>query len=218
MKAEVALPSTLAATLMAPISVAARSDLGHETIGYSLGPAATAHQVRYQRGFGFTRPFHFIDANDNPPSSCSVDLARDCGSGGCAVSAIQNYTSRAQQALLFITHFIGDIGQPLHDEALELGENRIAARCDGTSTNLHATWNINALYGGSPQTYASELVRRISSGGYASLAAGWVNDISQAALSGTDVPLTWAQEVNAYDCTVVFNFSQGQDLCDTSYL
>jgi len=38
------------------------------------------------------------------------------------------------------------------------------------------------------------------SGEYASLAAGWVSDISQAALSGTGVPLTWSREANAYDC------------------
>ncbi|KAI4094761.1 MAG: hypothetical protein LQ348_001482 [Seirophora lacunosa] len=31
------------------------------------------------------------DAEDNPPSTCSVDLNRDCGAGGCIVSAIANY-------------------------------------------------------------------------------------------------------------------------------
>lgn len=31
------------------------------------------------------------DAEDSPPSSCSVDLNRDCGTGGCVVSAIANY-------------------------------------------------------------------------------------------------------------------------------
>lgn len=33
------------------------------------------------------------DAEDNPPSACSVDLNRDCGAGGCIVSAIANYVS-----------------------------------------------------------------------------------------------------------------------------
>lgn len=88
------------------------------------------------------------------------------------------------------------------------------------------TKNVNALYGGSPQTYASALATRITvkflwrllfywdvlirqttigdtitqSGEYALEAPGWVSDINQAALSGTDVPLTWSQEANAYDC------------------
>jgi len=33
-----------------------------------------------------------IDAIDSPPSSCGVDLVRDC-EGGCIVSAIGNYVS-----------------------------------------------------------------------------------------------------------------------------
>lgn len=36
--------------------------------------------------------------------------------------------------------FVGDIGQPLHDEALELGGNDISAVCLKKSTNLHAAW------------------------------------------------------------------------------
>lgn len=89
------------------------------------------------------------------------------------------------------------------------------------------TKNVNALYGGSPQTYASNLATRItvtaysplsflltcpddrrwvydycnkSQGQYASLAAGWVSSMTQSALSSTAVPLTWAQESNAFDC------------------
>ena len=39
----------------------------------------------------FSAPYHFIDANDNPPSSCGVDYERDCGASGCVVGAISNY-------------------------------------------------------------------------------------------------------------------------------
>ena len=34
--------------------------------------------------------------------------------------------------------FLGDIGQPLHVEAYEVGGNDIDAKCSGKSTNLHA--------------------------------------------------------------------------------
>lgn len=204
------------------------------TFDFSLGNASTwADTVRSQTAFKFTAPFHFIDANDSPPTSCSVDFTRDCGSTGCVVSAIQNYTIRVQtqtsatqiqQALLFITHFLGDIGQPLHDEALDVGGNTISAICNGASTNLHAAWdtgipttNVNALYGGSAQTWANNLAARITSGQYASLAPGWVSSINTAALSGTTVPLSWAQEANSNDCTVVFGFTSGQDLCKGTY-
>ncbi|KAN0135450.1 S1/P1 nuclease [Lactarius tabidus] len=255
---KLALPYTLAASLVAPYGVSAWGNLGHQTTGYlamqfltpstlstvqsilgssfsfSLGPAATwADTVRSETAFKFSAPFHYIDALDSPPTSCSVNYARDCGASGCVVSAIQNYTNRVQtqtdptqiqQALLFITHFTGDIGQPLHDENYEVGGNDIPAVCNGGSTNLHAAWdtgmlttNVNALYGGSAQTWASNLATRITSGEYASLAAGWISNINTAALSGTAVPLGWAQEANAYDCSVVFDFVTGQDLCTGTY-
>ncbi|KAI0259205.1 nuclease Le1 [Gloeopeniophorella convolvens] len=251
--------SALAAALAAPNGVVAWGNLGHETTGFlamqfldsttlsavqsslgstfnfSLGPAATwADEVRSEAAFKFSAPFHFIDAEDDPPTSCSVNVQRDCGSAGCVISAIQNYTERIQepsldatqhqQALLFITHFIGDIGQPLHDEALEVGGNDISAICSGSKTNLHAAWdtgmltkNLDALYGGSPQTYASALAERITSGEYKSLSAGWISGITKSALNSTAEPLVWAQEANAFDCTVVFNFTTGQDLCDSDY-
>ena len=63
-----------------------------------LGPGVTmpsissyADDYRYTTAGKFSAPYHFIDAEDNPPSACSVDLNRDCGTGGCVVSAIANY-------------------------------------------------------------------------------------------------------------------------------
>lgn len=63
-----------------------------------LGPGVTmpsiasyADTFRYTADGKFSAPYHFIDAEDNPPTSCGVDLGRDCGAGGCVVSAIANY-------------------------------------------------------------------------------------------------------------------------------
>lgn len=71
----------------------AQGILGSTNDSY-LGDVATwADSYRYTSAGKFSAPFHFIDANDSPPSSCSVDYDRDCGSGGCVVSAILNYTS-----------------------------------------------------------------------------------------------------------------------------
>lgn len=50
-----------------------------------------ADSYRYTTAGKFSAPYHYIDANDSPPSSCSVDLSRDCDSEGCVVSAIKNY-------------------------------------------------------------------------------------------------------------------------------
>lgn len=64
-----------------------------------------------------------------------MDYTRDCTAAGCSISAIANYTQRVtdgrlsatntNQALMFLVHFLGDITQPLHDEALDVGGNTI---------------------------------------------------------------------------------------------
>jgi hypothetical protein len=53
--------------------------------------ASWADSFRYTSAGSFSAPFHYIDAEDSPPSSCGVTLSRDCGSSGCIVSAIANY-------------------------------------------------------------------------------------------------------------------------------
>ena len=78
--------------------VAAWGEVGHQAVGYiameflapeatafvketvassydhSLGPAAVwADSVRHTKGFTFTAPFHFVDAEDDPlGGACSV--------------------------------------------------------------------------------------------------------------------------------------------------
>uniref|UniRef100_A0A8H7Y2I7 Uncharacterized protein n=1 Tax=Psilocybe cubensis TaxID=181762 RepID=A0A8H7Y2I7_PSICU len=61
----------------------------------SLGPAAPwADDVRSEAGFSWSSALHFVDAEDNPPTSCSVSESRDCGNGRCILTAIANYTTR----------------------------------------------------------------------------------------------------------------------------
>ena len=55
--------------------------------------ASWADNYRATTAGKFSAPYHFIDAEDNPPTSCSVETTRDCGAGGCVVSAIANYVS-----------------------------------------------------------------------------------------------------------------------------
>ncbi|KAA1476819.1 nuclease Le1 [Dentipellis sp. KUC8613] len=265
------------ASLALPKYASAWGNLGHETIGYiamefigsktlsfvqsslgstynfSLGPAATwADSVRSEAAYKFSAPFHFIDAEDSPPDSCSVNQARDCGDEGCILTAIQNYTARVQEtslnaqqrqeALKFISdsrtfmadidtpspdlrlQFVGDIGQPLHVEAFEVGGNDISAKCDGKSTNLHAAWdtgmlekNLDANFNGDPQVWAAALTKEIKSGSYESLSDGWVSCIKSSALSSTSCPLVWAKESNSFDCSDVFSYTTGEDLCDSAY-
>jgi hypothetical protein len=65
--------------------------LHNKTTSYLAGVATWADSFRYTAAGRFSAPFHFIDAQDTPPSSCNVKFTRDCGGSGCIVGAIQNY-------------------------------------------------------------------------------------------------------------------------------
>lgn len=195
--------------------------------------ASWADTYRYTTAGRFSAPYHFIDAEDAPPSSCSVDLSRDCGSGGCVVSAIANYTQRVQdgrlshehtkEALEFLIHFLGDITQPLHDEAEQVGGNDITVTWDGKSTNLHSCWDtqmVEKAAGGGNTTatlnaFSETLIARIDSGSYSSVKGSWVScvDISTA----SDCALEWAQDANAYNCQYVLKTDESGKELDGNY-
>ncbi len=68
-----------------------QSLLGDASADYLASVASWADSYRYTSAGKFSAPYHFIDSHDDPPSRCGVDLDRDCGAGGCVVSAISNY-------------------------------------------------------------------------------------------------------------------------------
>ncbi|KAF2090173.1 hypothetical protein K490DRAFT_63044 [Saccharata proteae CBS 121410] len=192
--------------------------LDDTTTSYLANVATWADSYRYTSEGSFSAEYHFVDANDDPPSSCSVEFERDCPDSGCIISAIANYTSRVgetslsttqrQMALKWIIHFLGDIHQPLHDEALAYGANDIDVTFDDSKTNLHHIWDTNMpeqLVGGysltDAKSWAKTLTTAIKSGTYKSSAAGWLDgmDIDDAESSA----LLWAQGSNAYVCSTV---------------
>lgn len=192
--------------------------LGDTSTDYLASVASWADSYRSTTAGKFSSSFHYIDANDKPPSACSVSFSRDCGSGGCIVSAISNYTTRLltsslskaerQVAAKMIVHFLGDIGQPLHCEALDVGGNSIDVTYGGDTTNLHAVWDSNiaeAIAGGSglasAKSWAATLTTAINTGTYKSAAAGWVSGLSIT--SSQSSALTWATESNAAVCSTV---------------
>lgn len=168
--------------------------------------------------------FHYIDAEDDPPNSCNVDYERDCHpEEGCIVSAIANYTQRVQQpsvlpaqelnyALRWIVHFLGDIAQPLHTEAIAIGGNTINVTFDGAGWNLHALWDtaipnkIRGIEGNvsltDAKSWATDLTEDIKTGKYKACAQTWVqgDDVADAKRSA----LAWARDTNLYVCSSVF--------------
>jgi hypothetical protein len=66
--------------------------LGDTSTSYLATAATWADSFRYTSAGSYSRPYHFIDSNDDPLNgNCGSDYTRDCGSGGCVVSAINNY-------------------------------------------------------------------------------------------------------------------------------
>ncbi|KAG8529470.1 uncharacterized protein KY384_006107 [Bacidia gigantensis] len=196
--------------------------------------ASWADTYRYTTAGRFSAPYHFIDAEDSPPSACSVNLNRDCGAGGCVVSAIANYTQRVQdgrlthenskEALEFLIHFIGDVTQPLHDEAEQVGGNDIPVTWDGATTNLHACWDTQMLEkaagGGNTSatlsSFSATLIGRIDSGSYSGQKASWLSCSNIKTASAC--ALAWAQDANAFNCQYVLKTDEnGKELDGTYY-
>jgi hypothetical protein len=114
-------------TLQLASTVSAWGELGHETIAliaqnfvstttktfcqkilndtsdtYLSSVASWADSYRYTAAGKFSAPYHFIDAEDNPPHTCNVDYQRDCGAAGCVVSAITNYVRASNRCTYFL--------------------------------------------------------------------------------------------------------------------
>ncbi|KAG6913293.1 hypothetical protein DXG01_008134 [Tephrocybe rancida] len=131
--------------------------------------------------------------------------------------------------------FLGDIGQPLHVENRGVGGNAIPVTCSGNTTNLHALWDASLIekliaseYDNSVTGWAHSLAESIKYGKYQRFAADWVSCSSTTAklhpvkataegIIPLKCPIVWAKDSNAYDCSYVFNYINGTDLCDTSY-
>jgi hypothetical protein len=237
------LPSLVVASVFSLARIAdAWGTLGHETVAwiaqsyvsdttkeavqtildskksdYMANVSTWADSYRYTDGGGWSAPLHYIDANDSPPESCSVDFNRDCGEAGCSVSAIVNYTSILLDdqskaavkldAMRFIIHFIGDLHQPLHDEALDVGGNTINVTYDGDDTNLHHIWDTEIVEqladGQDAEAFGKNLTAAIKAGDYGWDASTW---LTGATLNDTQATaMTWAKEANGYVCSDVLS-------------
>ncbi|XP_031249430.1 endonuclease 1-like [Pistacia vera] len=115
-------------------------------------------QVRHWYRYRWTSSLHFIDT---PDEACTFEFSRDChDSHGvkdmCIVGAIQNFTSQLlhyregtsdrrhnmTEALLFLSHFLGDVHQPMHvGFTSDEGGNTIELRWFRHKSNLHHVWD-----------------------------------------------------------------------------
>lgn len=100
-----------------------------------------------------TAPWHFLDVK---PEVRRLDLVRDCPQPkSCIVDQIERHSSvlrskapkeQRAESLKFLTHFVGDVHQPLHTAIIgDQGGNAIKVTFLGRETNMHAVWDYGLL-------------------------------------------------------------------------
>ncbi|XP_058085120.1 endonuclease 1 [Magnolia sinica] len=152
-------------------------------------------QIRHWYRYRWTSPLHFIDTPDN---ACTFDYSRDCHDphgkeNMCVAGAVRNFTSQLlhyregssdrrynmTEALLFLSHFMGDVHQPLHvGFTSDQGGNTIQLRWYRHKSNLHHVWDreiiltaIKELYGKDVDLFQEDIQTNYTSG-------IWSDDIS----------------------------------------
>ncbi|MDY0747639.1 S1/P1 nuclease [Paucibacter sp. R3-3] len=96
-----------------------------------------------------TASWHYV--NFPRDGNCNYDESRDCASGACVVGALERQTAILKSdapddkrllALKYVTHFVGDVHQPLHaGYADDKGGNTYQVQFAGRGTNLHSVWD-----------------------------------------------------------------------------
>jgi hypothetical protein len=102
--------------------------------------------------FPHSDKWHFIDIPVDGKQHSQADVRSFCDPNGCAPQMIEHYrdaltptASAAVQAeaILFLTHFVGDVHQPLHaaERNNDAGANLVRVKFFGMSFPLHHVWD-----------------------------------------------------------------------------
>ncbi|CAN6825992.1 unnamed protein product [Brassica oleracea] len=137
----------------------------------------------------WTAALHFADT---PDDKCNYDYSRDCPNDWCVTGAIFNYTNQLMsaskdsqsivhynltEALMFLSHYMGDIHQPLHESFLgDLGGNKVKVNWYNQETNLHRVWDDMIIESALEKYYNSSLSVMIHAL-QDKLKYGWSNDV-----------------------------------------
>ncbi|XP_059623244.1 endonuclease 1-like [Cornus florida] len=131
-------------------------------------------QIRHWYRYRWTSSLHFIDT---PDEACTFQYKRDCHDPHgvkdmCVAGAIQNFTTQLShyregtsdrrynltEALLFLSHFMGDIHQPLHvGFTTDEGGNTINLRWFRHKSNLHHVWDREIVLTAAADYYGKDM-------------------------------------------------------------
>ncbi|KAI3720048.1 hypothetical protein L6452_20955 [Arctium lappa] len=156
------------------LTQAAADAVNHLLPEYAEGDLASlcswADHVKFR--YHWSSPLHYIDT---PDDLCTYQYNRDCKDedgtmGRCVAGAIKNYTTQLQdygkqtsqynltEALLFLSHFIGDIHQPLHvGFTTDRGGNTINVHWFTRKAVLHHVWDDSIIETAEERFYNSDV-------------------------------------------------------------
>ena len=168
-----------------------------------------------------TSAYHFVNI---PAGSAGVDLARDCSDPRtrCVVWAIKRYAEllarpggTAQErleALKFLSHFVGDLHQPLHAGRLaDLGGNRVRVSFFGDAGDPRSPMQLHRVWDNS-------ILRRAQLGWPQSadgLIAG-LTTIAVLAWANSDV-VAWTNESYRISEELVYSVADGGEVGESYY-
>lgn len=197
-----------------------------------------ADEICHHYKWRWTGPLHYVDT---PDFKCNYEYSRDCHDFArrrdrCVAGAIYNYSAQLisyqdsehrwkynlTEALMFLSHFIGDIHQPLHvgfygDE----GGNTIIVRWYRRKTNLHHVWDNMIIESALKKFYNSDIdimiqtiKKNILEGESADIQV-WQNCVSNQ----TVCPDPYASESISLACKFAYrNATPGSTLSDEYFL
>ncbi|XP_076951187.1 endonuclease 2-like [Bidens hawaiensis] len=190
---------------------------------YASGDLASlcswADHVKFR--YHWSSPLHYIDTPDN---LCTYQYRRDCKDedgvlGNCVSGAITNYTTQLldygtqtsqynlTEALLFLSHFMGDIHQPLHvGFTSDRGGNTIDVHWFTRKAVLHHVWDDSIIETAEERFYDSN-----------------VDNLVDAI--ETNITSVWADQVQAWEkcsgsqkaCPNIYATEGIKDACNWAY-
>ncbi|XP_010538422.1 PREDICTED: endonuclease 4-like isoform X2 [Tarenaya hassleriana] len=198
-----------------------------------------ADEIKHHYHWRWTSPLHYVDT---PDFRCNYMYCRDCHDthghkDRCVTAAIFNYTMQLMsdyqstkaivkynltEALMFLSHFIGDVHQPLHVGFLgDLGGNTVTVRWYRRKTNLHHVWDDMIIDSALKTFYNSSLSLMIQAL-QSNLTNGWLNDIplwESCQHNQTACPNQYASESINLACKYAYrNATPGTTLGDEYFL
>jgi hypothetical protein len=140
--------------------------------------------------FSYTAPWHYQNVNVCKP----FDAKAACRDGNCVSAQIERQVRLLKDkklparerlaALAFLTHFVGDMHQPMHSgDRDDLGGNRFPAYYSSIRSNLHAIWDgyLAERAISTPAAEARGLLSEVAAAERPAMAAGTVTDWAREA-------------------------------------